>query len=229
LIANVSHELRTPLGLIKLFSTALLAEGFTFDDATQRQFLTEIDQETDRLEKIVSNLLDVSRIQSGRLRLDKEAVEVGQLIKHVVKRKELQLTAHQLVLDIAASPLMAVLDSLRIEQVLRNLLENAAKYSPNGGTITVQARGDAHQILVCVRDQGIGIPAHEAEKVFDRFYRVDNELTRTVGGLGLGLSVSRGIVEAHGGRMWVESTPGVGSSFFVSLPVEEAGNSHGQA
>ena len=219
LIANVSHELRTPLGLIKLFSTALLAKGFEFDRETQHEFLAGIDQETDRLEQLVNNLLDVSRIQSGRLHLSKQATDLAQLVRRVVKRIELPLTRHQFVQKLPERAVLAMVDPLRLEQVLGNLLSNAVKYSPAGGHITVRVQGDARQILIGVSDEGLGIPPADLEKVFERFYRVENELTPTVGGVGLGLAVARGIVEAHGGRIWVESTPGVGSHFYVSLPV----------
>jgi PAS domain S-box-containing protein len=221
LIANVSHELRTPLGLIKLFSTALLADGFEFDRETQREFLTEIDQETERLEQLVNNLLDVSRIQSGRLRISKQAVDLAQLAGKVVSRMELQLTEHHFIQAIPVRSLMAMVDPLRLEQVLWNLLSNAMKYSPRGGTIKTSVHADARQVLICVSDEGLGIPPGDLEKVFDRFYRVENASTRTIGGAGLGLAVSRGIVEAHGGRMWVESKLGAGSDFYVSLPVGE--------
>lgn len=219
LIANVSHELRTPLGLIKLFSSTLLVNGFEFDNETQQQFLTVIDQETDRLGHIVDNLLDVSRLQNGRLRLNKQATDLTQLIRQVVKRIELPLTRHQLIQHIPDHAVMAMADPLRFEQVLWNLLSNAIKYSPNGGNIEVQLHGDTRQILISVRDAGIGISSHDLERIFDRFYRVENKTTETIGGLGLGLAVSRGIVEAHGGQLWAESTFGVGSSFYVSLPV----------
>jgi signal transduction histidine kinase len=110
-------------------------------------------------------------------------------------------------------------DVRRIEQVLRNLLHNATKYSPDGGTITVRGRGDNGQILVWVSDQGVGIPPQDLERVFERFYRVDNEITQKTRGAGLGLSVCQGIVEAHGGRIWAESVLGEGSTFYFTLPL----------
>jgi two-component system sensor histidine kinase VicK len=114
---------------------------------------------------------------------------------------------------------VATVDPKRIEQVLRNLLSNAIKYSPEGGTITIQGRGEERQLLVRVSDQGIGIPSEDLERVFERFYRVENEITKTVRGVGLGLAVCQGIVKAHGGRIWVESTLGAGSTFSFTLPV----------
>jgi signal transduction histidine kinase len=120
-------------------------------------------------------------------------------------------------------------DSKRIEQVLRNLLSNALKYSPEGGTITlhgaIRGYGDEKQLVIRVSDQGIGIPPEETEKIFERFYRGENEVIQSMRGAGLGLAVCRGIVEAHGGRIWVESVPGAGSSFFFTLPVGGEGSS----
>jgi len=223
LIANVSHELRTPLGLIKVFCTTLLREDVEFDHETQREFLHNIDEETERLEKIVDNLLDLSRMESGRLRLDKHPTDIGRLAREVMDTIELdvQIRQHRFVHDFPSHPLMGTVDAKRIEQVLRNLLSNAVKYSPDGGTITVRGYGDKWQILVEVSDEGIGIPPQDLERVFERFYRVENENTQRVSGAGLGLAVCRGIVEAHGGHVWAESTPGVGSTFYFALPFDK--------
>jgi PAS domain S-box-containing protein len=217
LIANVSHELRTPLGLIKVYSTTLLAEDVNFDRETQKECLRTIDEETERLETIVDNLLDLSRMEGGRLHLDQRPTDIGQLVKEIVQAMGVQTTQHSFVLDLPTHPLMAQVDARRIEQVLRNLLSNAIKYSPDGGTITIQAQGDDDQLLVGVSDEGIGIPSYDLEKVFERFYRIENEVTQRTSGVGLGLAVCRGIVEAHGGRIWAESIPGGGSTFYFTL------------
>jgi PAS domain S-box-containing protein len=225
LIANVSHELRTPLGLIKVFCTTLLRKDVEFDRETQREFLQDIDEETERLEKIVDNLLDLSRLESGRLRLDRRPTDLGQLIRDVMEDMEtsIQPIQHRFAHDLTADRLMATVDPKHIEQVLRNLLGNATKYSPQGGAITVGGRGDERQILIWVSDEGIGIPAQDLERIFERFYRVENEVTMNVRGAGLGLSVCRGIVEAHGGRIWAESTLGEGSTFYFALPNDGEG------
>jgi len=227
LLANISHELRTPLGLIKVFCTTLLREDVEFDGETQQEFLRDIREETDKLEDLVDNLLDLSRIQDGRLRLDKGPTDISQLARKVIKAMQIQLTQpagtgrqHRLVYDFFPDPLVATVDAKCIEQVLRNLLSNAIKYSPGGGTITIQGREDGEHLLIRISDQGVGIPAEELEKIFERFYRVENEITQTVRGAGLGLPVCRGIVEAHGGRMWAESTPGRGSTLCFTLPLE---------
>ncbi|MFZ5917734.1 MAG: response regulator [Chloroflexota bacterium] len=219
LIANVSHELRTPLGLIKLFCTTLLRDDVTFDAETQREFLGHIDDEAEKLEKIVDNLLDLSQLESGRLTLDRRPTDLGRLASEVLAAMEIQRVGHEFVYDFPTEPLMATVDPKRIEQLLRNLLSNAIKYSPEGGTITVQGRGDRRQLMVRVSDEGVGIPTQDLVRVFERFYRVENEVTQRVRGAGLGLSVCKGIVEAHGGSIWVESTLGVGSTFYFTLPV----------
>jgi len=219
LIANVSHELRTPLGLIKLFCTTLLRDDVTFDAETQHEFLGHIDDEAEKLEKIVDNLLDLSQLESGRLTLDRRPTDLGRLASEVLAAMEIQRVGHEFVYDFPAEPLMATVDPKRIEQLLRNLLSNAIKYSPEGGTITVQGRGDRRQLMVRVSDEGVGIPTQDLVRVFERFYRVENEVTQRVRGAGLGLSVCKGIVEAHGGSIWVESTLGVGSTFYFTLPV----------
>ena len=219
LIANVSHELRTPLGLIKISSSSLLMDDADFDRATQRKFLLNISEESTKLERIVEHLLDLGRIESGRLRLDKQPTDLERLVANTVQSMEALSTRHRLISHFPAEPLVAAVDAKRVEQVLRNLLDNAIKYSPGGGTITVQAYADNVQILLAVSDEGIGIPADEWERVFERFHRVENEITRRMRGAGLGLAVCQGIVEAHGGRIWVESQPGAGSTFCFTLPL----------
>lgn len=217
LIANVSHELRTPLGLIKVFCSTLLADDVEFDDETQQECLRNIDEEADRLASIVDNLLDLSRIESERLSMDMQPADIGQLADRAIRDMEAQTTRYRFVHDFPDQPLVAPVDATRIEQVLRNLLSNAVKYSPDGGTVTVRGRGDDRQLYVGVSDEGIGIPHQDLERVFERFYRVENEVTQRVGGAGLGLAVCQGIVEAHGGRIWVESTLGAGSTFYFTL------------
>ena len=219
LIANVSHELRTPLGLIKLSCTSLLLEDVDFDRETRRRLLNNIDEETDRLEKLVNNLLDLSQVDDGRLRLDKRPTDMGRLAREVIGSIGVQSTQHHFVHDFPSDPLVAVIDPKRFEQMLRNLLGNAVKYSPEGGTITVRGYEDNGQLIIQVSDQGIGIPPDDLERVFERFYRVGNETTQSVGGVGLGLAICRSIAEAHGGRIWVESALGVGSAFYAAVPV----------
>jgi K+-sensing histidine kinase KdpD len=226
LIGNVSHELRTPLGLIKAASTTLLAEDVEFDRHTQRVLLRGLDEETDRLEHIVSNLLDLSRMEQGRLRLERCLTDLGQLSQRALEAMQTQaallnMSPFHFIYDFPDQPLMAQVDARRVEQVLRNLLTNAVKYSPRGGLITVSGRQERDHLVISVGDEGIGIPRTEQEKIFERFYRLTHESTFSVSGVGLGLTISREIVEAHGGRIWVRSSPGRGSTFYFTLPIGE--------
>jgi K+-sensing histidine kinase KdpD len=218
LIANVSHELRTPLGLIKLSCTSLLAEDVEFDAQIMRRFLKGIDEETDRLEGIVNHLLDLSQVDSGRLRLNRQPTDVTQLVRQVIASAEMQADGHRIVYNFV-EPLTARVDRQRLEQVLRNLLDNAIKYSPRGGAVLVQGYEDKGQLFIQVSDEGVGIPAEDLDRIFERFYRVENESTLDIGGVGLGLAVCKSLVEAHGGRIWVESDAGLGSTFHIALPV----------
>jgi PAS domain S-box-containing protein len=222
LIANVSHELRTPLGLISLFCTTLLREEVTLNPETQREFLNDIKEEADRLEAIVDNLLDLSRLQAGRLHLDRRPTDLRDLIQRTLDAMQPQLTGHRFVFNFPEGPLVAEVDARRFEQVLLNLGGNAIKYSPAGGDITVTGRQTGPEILLQIQDQGIGIPPQDLTRIFERFYRVSNELMQQIGGAGLGLAVCQGIVEAHGGRIWAESVPGAGSTFYFTLPVAVA-------
>ncbi|MGD8791163.1 MAG: PAS domain S-box protein [Anaerolineae bacterium] len=220
LIANVSHELRTPLGLIKLACTTLQREDVDVDRETQLEFLRDIREESDKLERLVSDLLDLSQRAGGGLSLDKHSVDVGRLVSRVTKGMEAQFPNRRFVDDVPTAPLVAAVDAERLEQVLRNLLSNAIKYSPQDGIISVRCHRDDGQIAISVSDEGIGIPAEDLEQVFERFYRVDNEVTRHERGAGLGLAVCRDIVEAHGGRIWIESTPGQGATVHIRLPAD---------
>jgi signal transduction histidine kinase len=220
LIANVSHELRTPLGLIKLACSTLQRQDLDLDRETEIEFLRDISEETDKLEKIVSNLLNLSRAENGWLSLDKRPVDVGCLVSEVVQDMKLQFPNRQFVHHFPGTPLETSADRDRLEQVLRNLLSNAVKYSPEGGPITIRGHEDKERIFISVTDQGIGIPTQDLEAVFDRFYRVENQVTQRVRGAGLGLAVCRDIVEAHGGRIWIESALGQWTTSCFELPVE---------
>jgi signal transduction histidine kinase/CheY-like chemotaxis protein len=219
LVANVSHEMRTPLGLIKLFSTTLLRRDLTIDPQTTLEFLQDISDETDTLEQIVSNLLDVSHFENRSLNLDFQPADLGVLGAKVAGEFLVSAPPRlRINLDFPETTLMASIDPVRIEQVFRNLLENAIKYSPSGGEITLGGQAGEHEILLFVKDQGIGIPEEALERIFERFYRVESDYVRQVRGAGLGLALCRGLVEAHGGHIWAESDPGRGSVFYFTLP-----------
>lgn len=224
LLSTVSHELRTPLASIKGFATTLLRQDVKWDEATQRDFLRIIEEETDRLAEIIDNLLDMSQIEAGALRISKEPTQLRQMIREVVDEMRMRTEAHYFVVDLPAELPRVLIDPRRIRQVLHNLIGNAIKYS-KGGQITIACevegdhRGDLGHVVVSVADQGEGIPPQFIDKIFERFFQVDGASTRRVGGSGLGLSISRGIVEAHGGKIWVESVVGQGSTFRFTLPL----------
>lgn len=219
LLSIVSHELRTPLASIKGFTTTLLRDDVNWDEATQRDFLKIIDDESDRLGELIDNLLDMSQTEAGALRMDREAVQLRNLIREAQERVARHSDTHWFVLDLPAQLPRVWADPRRVRQVLNNLLENAIKYSPSGGQITITCEVEGDFVVVSVADQGPGIPSEYIDRVFDRFFQVDSASTRKSGGIGLGLAIAKGIVEGHGGRIWVESTPGQGSVFRFTLPL----------
>lgn len=220
----ISHELKTPVALIKGYAQTLARPDAVWDQETARQSLEIIEEEADRLEALINNLLDASRIQAGGLSLDFADVNLNLLIQKIVAAYRTQTDRHVLQIDLPA-PLPAIWgDEERLRQVLANLIGNAIKYSPDGGSIRVggwsERKDDRERVVLYVADQGIGIPQDELETIFHTFYRVDSTLRRGAPGAGLGLFLSKAIVEAHGGEIWVRSEPGRGTTFFVALPVE---------
>lgn len=219
LLANVSHELRTPLAAIKGFASALLQQDVTFDEETRREFIQTIDMESDRLNILIEELLTMSRLEAGVLELRKERRNIKDVVDSIRDRLFTLASKRKLKIMIPPDlPLVAV-DDIRIGQVITNLVDNAVKYSDEGSLITLDARTEEDAIIISVKDEGIGIPAELREKIFERFYRVKAKRTANSRGAGLGLSVCRGIIEAHGGRIWVESDAGKGSDFRFSLPI----------
>lgn len=217
LLASVSHELRTPLGSIKASITSLLEDGDDGAAADREEFLETIDHETDRLTRIVSNLLDLSRIEGGALKPVRDWFDVREFLDTVVGRLRPASTAGRVSIECPASIGGACFDYLQLAQVLTNLIENAAKFSPAGSPIRVTARRTANSLRIAVSDEGPGIPDAERERVFDRFFR--GSAAASAPGSGLGLTISRGLVEAHGGRLELETAAGGGATFTVTLPV----------
>jgi two-component system sensor histidine kinase KdpD len=227
LLSSVSHDLRTPLAGIKAAASSLLQQDVQWSEEDRGAFLADIDAEADRLTRLVSNLLDLSRIEAGAIRPQKEWEDVSELIDRVTCRLAPRLAGHPLLREVSAGLPPVRLDTVLIEQVLTNLIENAAKYAPPASPITVGAHlvdgpGGAPELHLFVSDRGMGIPRSEQAKVFDKFYRVAGSAGRT-GGTGMGLAIVKGVVEAHGGRVAVESRSGEGSTFTVILPAEPEG------
>jgi two-component system phosphate regulon sensor histidine kinase PhoR len=217
LTANVSHELRTPLTSIKGFAETLLG-GAMRDEATCRHFLEIIDKESNRLVKLVDDLLDLSRLENKRISLELSPVEVGEVIQETVARLRPLAGARDFDLRPAAPEVIALADRDRLAQILTNLLDNAIKFTPDGGRIAVDWRTANGEVEVTVADSGQGIAEADLPHVFERFYKADRARAATPGGSGLGLAITRHIVEAHGGRIRVASTPGAGTTFTFTLP-----------
>ena len=227
-ISVISHELKTPVALIKGYAQTLARPDAHWDAETARQSLEIIEEEADRLEALINNLLDVSRIQAQGLRLDLAEVDTQRLATRVADAYRTQTDRHTIELDFPEPLPLITGDEERLRQVLTNLLGNAIKYSPDGGLIRVGGWLERSilprvgaRVVLYVADQGVGIPEQELPHIFDRFYRVDSSLRRTTSGTGLGLFLCRVIVDAHGGTIWARSQHGTGTTFFVALPVEE--------
>jgi len=219
-VANVSHEFRTPLTAIQGFAETLLA-GALEDPANRRRFVEIIREHATRLARLTEDLLKLSRIEAGQLKLEFRPVSVTQLIESCVETAQLKAVPRQLALQVRLPEGLPPVrgDANNLQEVLQNLLDNALQYTPAGGKIEVSALCSDGRVVVTVADTGIGIPQVEQERIFERFYRVDAARSREAGGTGLGLSIARHIMEAHGGRLWVESAVGEGSRFHFSLPV----------
>jgi signal transduction histidine kinase len=227
LISTVSHELRTPLAAIKGYASTLLADDVHWDVLTQREFLNIISKETDRLSELVTDLLDMSRIEGGNLKVSRVACNLKELIDRAAQRAH-PSPKDRLKIDLPPGLPVFFADPQRIESVLRNLLENAAKYAGEESPIQVSAHVQAGNLIMRVEDEGPGIPDEDSQRIFESFYRVENGLTRSTTGAGLGLAICQGFVRAHGGEIWLEPRP-IGTCVAFSLPLQlPGGNGNGR-
>ncbi len=219
-VANVSHEFKTPLTAIQGFAETLLA-GALDDPNNNRRFLEIIRDHATRLARLTDDLLKLARIEAGKLELEFSAVGITELIESCAETTLLKASRKQIVVEIENPPDLPALwgDASLLHEVLQNLLDNAIQYTPEGGQIRVSATAAAREGVISVTDTGIGIPLAAQERIFERFYRVDAARSREAGGTGLGLSIAKHIAEAHGGRLWVESAVGRGSTFSFSIPL----------
>lgn len=224
-IGVAAHELRNPLAVLKGFAEMLVYQtargrGPKLAD-WQSEAIEEIDEATSRLDKLTEDLLDVTRLQAGRLVLSREPIDLVALTRRMLKQRQMTTRQHVLTLETECSSLVVEIDRARIEQVITNLLSNAIKYSPQGGSIKLSLREEVEPnvALLSIRDQGIGIPIDQQARIFGRFMRAENARTSQITGTGLGLYLSREFVERHGGRLWFESAEGKGSTFFMTLPL----------
>lgn len=223
-VANVSHELRTPLSLIKGYVETLV-DGARNDPDVSLKFLHIIDRNADRLRLLIEDLLAISELESGRVRLNLQPVALVPMVQGVLDDFKTRAATRGVALVNQVPELFVHADADRLEQILANLVDNAIKYGRAGGTVTIGAgRAEASQVEVFVRDDGPGIPADALERVFERFYRVDKARSREQGGTGLGLSIVKHLVQSHGGRVWASSAPGLGATFYCTLPYAQAGS-----
>jgi PAS domain S-box-containing protein len=219
-VAAVSHELRTPLTSIYGFAETLLRQDIPFGEEERRIFLGYIASESERLTEIVDQLLNVARLDAGDLQVELGRIDVGSVVSELVETVEESgvMNGHRFEIDLPDEPLAAEADPDKVRQIFNILVENALRYSPGGGTVTVGARRSDDRVEVRVADQGIGIPAAERERIFRKFYRAESAARDGAAGTGLGLFIAKELVTAMGGRIWVESTEGEGSSFSFELP-----------
>jgi PAS domain S-box-containing protein len=217
-VSTVSHELRAPLTSIYGFAETLLREDVAFGDEERRTFLGYIASEAQRLTGIVDALLSVARLEAGGLQMQLAPTDLREVVSDVVQSAERELSnGRRFVVEVPEEPLDASADRDKVRQVLANLVDNALKYSPRGGTVTVAARRTRDAVQVRVLDEGSGVPQNEQERIFRKFYRAEAS-TAAPGGTGLGLFIARGLASAMGGRVWVDSDTEAGGCFVFELP-----------
>jgi two-component system sensor histidine kinase ResE len=222
LLADVSHELKTPLAAIRGYAETLAMPEVRLDEGTRRRYLEIVGDETVKLERIVGDLLDLARLESGGLTLTCGAVQVSQLFRRVADRHERDMLEKQVTLETSAAPDVEEIwcDPARLEQALQNLVANALRHTPEGGQITLVAERAGEGVCLIVRDTGPGVPEEHLPRIFDRFYKTDASRTDPYwkSGSGLGLSIVKAIVERHGGTVSAANIPAGGAEFTITLP-----------
>ncbi|MGX6977939.1 cell wall metabolism sensor histidine kinase WalK [Vagococcus elongatus] len=220
-VSNVSHELRTPLTSMRSYLEAL-ADGAWENPEVAPKFINVSLEETDRMIRMISDLLELSRMDSKNQPLQKELVNLNEMFNFVIERFEMLITSNNMNYKIRKEftrrTIWVEVDSDKVIQVLDNIMNNAIKYSPDGGEITCSLLETHNNVIISIADQGMGIPKRDLKRVFDRFFRVDKARSRSLGGSGLGLAISRDVIQNHGGTIWVESEEAKGSVFYISLP-----------
>ncbi|KRN32146.1 two component sensor kinase [Liquorilactobacillus mali] len=229
-VSNVSHELRTPLTSVRSYVEAL-NDGAWKDPEVAPSFLKVAQDETQRMIRMINDLLSLSRMDSGTSKLELELVNLNELYNYILDRFDMMLKsddAHEkgkkrysIKRDFTKRELWVEIDTDKFMQVVDNIINNAIKYSPDGGVITCRLLETHDHVILSISDQGLGIPKKDVVHIFDRFFRVDKARSRAQGGTGLGLAISKEVIEMHGGRIWVDSIEGKGSTFYISLPYEE--------
>jgi two-component system sensor histidine kinase KdpD len=219
LLNSISHDLRTPLVSITGALSALEQENSNLDGAARHSLVQTAHEESERLNRLVGNLLDMTRLEAGALKIKREACDAEDLIGTAISQMEDRLAGRDVKIRVPEATPMISVDFVLMVHVLSNLLDNALKYSPPNSPLEVVAQHEGQEVRISVLDQGIGIPQDDLEKVFDKFYRVQRP--ENVTGTGLGLAICRGIVEAHGGRIWAEQREGKGTRMIIGLPIAE--------
>ncbi len=220
ILAMLGHELQTPLAIIKGYTSTLSRADGRWDVTTIRQSLQAIEEESDRLSKVMNQLLLASRLSAGVFKLEKEPVRMSSMVQKVVRRMRRLTQIHNFEIKFGSRFPLVTVEPQLIEQVLSNLIENAIKYSPQGGKVTISGRKTGNEVRVSVADEGIGISSIEMEHLFEKFHRADKGQAQKIEGVGLGLYICKSIIEAHGGTMEAHSQAGKGSEFIFTLPLE---------
>src|SRR6266516_6632630 len=229
-LGNVSHDLRTPLAAIKASIGVVLANEPPGTPEPLHRMFVNIDLAADRMAKLVADLLELTRLQAGRAQLRADRCDLRTVALRSARAIEplAQSRAQRVKVDLPAGPVTAVVDAERLEQALLNLLSNAHKYGRTGGNIQLRLQQRAGRATFGVTDDGPGIPEADRKRIFERFYRPETDDTRRNPGSGLGLPIARAMVELHGGRIWVESEVGAGSTFWIELPANVTGSGEGK-
>ena len=220
LLASVSHDLRTPLTAIRTAVDSLLEESIAWEAEALREFHLIISEEVNRLTRLVQNLLEMARIEAGELKILRHWESLSEIINNVLMRTATALRNHRIKVESEAHQLSVKVDSRLVAEALANLVENAAKYSPAGSEITVSGRMQDGELIISVKDCGMGVAPEESDYVFDKFYRGMQTTGRPTSGTGMGLAITKGIVEAHGGRIWLVSRFSQGATFSFAIPAE---------
>ncbi|RVU71093.1 MULTISPECIES: cell wall metabolism sensor histidine kinase WalK [Lactobacillus] len=227
-VSNVSHELRTPLTSLRAYIDTLNA-GAWKDPEIAPKFLQVTQEETERMIRMINDLLSLSRMDRGVSKMDLEMVNLNDFVAHILNRFDMivkndtkngKKKKYTIKRELGSQALWVEIDTDKMMQVIDNIMNNAIKYSPDGGVITVRLVQNQNHVILSISDQGLGIPRKDLGKIFDRFYRVDKARSRAQGGTGLGLAIAKEIVEAHRGKIWADSSEGKGSTFYISLPYE---------
>lgn len=223
MMATLSHELRMPLTSIKGYSTMLLMDELHWDANQINEYLQHIDEECESMQSMIKSILDSSLIDVNQLPIEPQPVRIQIIAHHVAAETQRQTSSHRLIVDLSPAIPAVMADPRWIKQVFRNILDNAVKYSPNGGLIVIHGEVRKDDVVISIADQGIGISPEDLIPIFEKYFRVNNIHTRSIPGTGLGLPIARAIVEVHGGRIWADSKLGQGTTVYFSLPTQKSG------